>query len=136
MNRLFQYIHTTFFLLSATILLTACEREVEIPLPPHEAKLVSNCIAVSERPFRVIVSRSFGMDEQVQEADIYLPDAQAGMSRRIEEGAEYYDHIDSRRFIDLDLSVLSKTPLPISSNAEGGFGIFGGYTVRTDTLFF
>lgn len=49
-------------------------------------------------------------------------------------GDEYALHRNSQRFIDFDLSVLTQSPLPIYSNAQGGFGIFGGMTVLSDTL--
>ncbi|MEM9987748.1 MAG: DUF4249 family protein, partial [Bacteroidota bacterium] len=72
----------TFFL--ALILLgftTGCYKEVVVPLPEHEVRLVSNCLVQSGFPFQVFVSRSFGMSEEVNEIDIYLEDARVELWR-------------------------------------------------------
>lgn len=50
------------------------------------------------------------------------------------QGNEYSLHRSAQRFVDFDLSVLTRTPLPMYSNAEGGFGIFGGITMVSGRL--
>ncbi|MEM9984116.1 MAG: hypothetical protein AAF804_03385, partial [Bacteroidota bacterium] len=49
-------------------------------------------------------------------------------------GAEYTEHRSAQRAIDLEVLFASQAPLPMYTNAEGGYGIFAGYTVVQDTL--
>ncbi|GAB4419463.1 MAG: hypothetical protein OHK0039_31880 [Bacteroidia bacterium] len=63
------------------LVLLGCERELEIPLPEHQPRLVANCLAVSGAPFQVFVSRSYGLNEGVREYDIYLTDAEVRLWR-------------------------------------------------------
>lgn len=51
-------------------------------------------------------------------------------------GEEYGEHRDSQQAVDLEILFSSQAPLPMFSNAEGGYGILGGYTTRQDTIFF
>lgn len=68
-------------LLALLAALVACEREVEAPLPGHQARLVANALLVSDEPARIIVSRSFGMDEPYNGESVYLTDATVTLSR-------------------------------------------------------
>jgi len=74
------YIKTLSFLVLLTALV-ACQRQVDAPLPEHQARLVANAMLVSEEPARIVVSRSFGMDEPYQGESVYLTDATVTLSR-------------------------------------------------------
>lgn len=49
-------------------------------------------------------------------------------------GTELSAHRGSRTFPFLTSSLMDQLPQPMYSNAEGGFGVFMGQTVRVDTL--
>lgn len=70
-----------FLMLVCGLVLLSCERELEVPLPTHQPRLVANCLVRSGEVFQVFVSRSFGLNENVNEADIYLPDARVELWR-------------------------------------------------------
>ena len=80
------------FITLSVLILLSCERELEIPLPVHQPKMVSNCIVQAGEPFQFFVSRSYGMNENVIENDIYLRDAQVALCRNGEfvETLTYY----------------------------------------------
>lgn len=76
--------HTFFKYLTLLALvgaLTACTRQIDMPLPEHQARLVANALLVSDEPARIVVSRSFGMDEPYNGETIYLTDATVTLSR-------------------------------------------------------
>ncbi|RMG64857.1 MAG: DUF4249 domain-containing protein [Bacteroidetes bacterium] len=71
----------SFLMLVCGLALLSCERELEVPLPTHQPRLVANCLVRSGEVFQVFVSRSFGLNENVNESDIYLPDARVELWR-------------------------------------------------------
>jgi hypothetical protein len=68
-------------ILMGSLALMSCEQELEVPLPEHQPKLVANCLVRTGEVFQVFVSRSFGLNENVNESDIYLPDARVELWR-------------------------------------------------------
>lgn len=63
------------FLLGIILLLTACETDLEIPLPEHESKLVINAYLEAGKPFEVYLSRSYGILENAKIDDILVKNA-------------------------------------------------------------
>ncbi len=56
-------------------LLSACEKSVELPLPPHDPKIVVNARLSAGDSIEVYVSRSYGPLEDVDSENIQLTDA-------------------------------------------------------------
>ncbi|MEZ4851632.1 MAG: DUF4249 domain-containing protein [Bacteroidia bacterium] len=57
------------------VLFASCEQDLEVPFPPHEPKLVLNAYLHADKPFDVYITRSYGALEDVEVADILIPDA-------------------------------------------------------------
>jgi hypothetical protein len=53
------------YLVISGMLLTACEREAQVDLPPHQSKLVINAQQAQNRLFSIRVSRSVGITETI-----------------------------------------------------------------------
>lgn len=70
---------TIFFLALITGLLVACERDVDVKLPPHDKKLVVHAQQAQDRFFQIRIGHSLGITEPVnyQNNEQYnVPDAQ------------------------------------------------------------
>jgi len=70
-----------FLIVLLSLVFFGCERKLEIPLPEHQPKLVANSLVQSGENFQVFVSRSFGLNEDVREVDIYIKDARVELWR-------------------------------------------------------
>ncbi|MEO1448298.1 MAG: DUF4249 family protein, partial [Bacteroidota bacterium] len=70
MQRIFLYIG-----LILAIGLSACESDLDVPLPPHTPKLVVNAYLTPTEPAQVYVSRSIATLEKVEVEDLILKDA-------------------------------------------------------------
>lgn len=99
--RLFNsYIRALIVLPFLALSLLSCEREIEVPFPDHEPRLVVNSLAYSNQLLRVFVSRSFGMNEELNEADLYLTDATVELWRdgSLVENLTYFAYNSDRDF--------------------------------------
>lgn len=68
------YINILFSLILASLILS-CERNLEIPLPEHQSRLVLNALLFEEKIPILSVSRSFGTLETVSDSALLVPDA-------------------------------------------------------------
>lgn len=62
-------------LLIALIAFSACETTVDIPLPPHEKRIVVNSLLEADKEIEVYVSQSYGPTEDLNAEEVMLPDA-------------------------------------------------------------
>ncbi len=63
------------FALLLTGLFLSCERNLEIPLPEHQSRLVLNSILFGGKPPILSVTRSFGTVETITDSALLVPDA-------------------------------------------------------------
>ena len=72
----------------------ACERVVEVELPPHESRIVANAFLSAGEPLRLYISRSVGIVDRTNPADRVIKDARVTI---LEDGqpfpARYIDTI-------------------------------------------
>ena len=59
----------------AALFATACERDLNVDLPPHQAKLVVNAFLDPETPFEIYLTRSYGPTEKIEEEELLISDA-------------------------------------------------------------
>lgn len=65
----------TITLLALLLTFAACETTVDIPLPPHEKRIVVNSLLEADKEIEVYVSRSYAPTEVLNAEEIMLPDA-------------------------------------------------------------
>ncbi len=63
------------FLLPFFLILSGCVTDLEIPLPTHEPLLVVECYLKADQAPYLYLSRSFGIQENLQARDLLIPDA-------------------------------------------------------------
>ncbi|MEO0469958.1 MAG: DUF4249 family protein, partial [Bacteroidota bacterium] len=68
-------IKTYIILLLASIILAACERDLDIPFPEHEARLVVNSYLSEDQDITVYLTRSYSTLDKVEKEDLWVKDA-------------------------------------------------------------
>lgn len=63
-------------IIALLLVFAACETTVDIPLPPHEKRIVINSLLEDGREISVYVSQSYGPTEDLSAEEVMLPDAQ------------------------------------------------------------
>ncbi|MEZ4777118.1 MAG: DUF4249 domain-containing protein [Bacteroidia bacterium] len=64
-----------FLILAVASAVVSCERDLEIPLPEHQSKLVINAYLYAGMPVDIYVTRSYGIIENVEIKDILVENA-------------------------------------------------------------
>jgi hypothetical protein len=77
-----------FLLLLAATLSWGCPKSIEVPLPPHESRLVLNGLLASDQEMRVWLSHSLGMGDSLTGNNNIVPDARVQV---FEEGVPMGD---------------------------------------------